>query len=469
MNLKNKNVVIYGVGRIQEDFEYLFSNISVKKYIDKNLNEYKGNNVESLDNYVQNRLKNDYIIITLKKDVNIDQKFNSLGLKYKKDYVYFEDLGYLLDDKIEYILAKIKLYLNKFVKKNENYTLQYIKCSDMLKKMIYSDTYEGIDCMYPFEYVNIQPNGDVYSCCESWGYHNIGNLFVNDTDKIWNSNSMKLHRLAIINRTYAYCDVSSCPYLKENMKKDGKRNNDLKPLETPQKVYISIDRSCNLHCKSCRKNKFDAKGIRALQVNSLYRRLINSKWVLKSKRMIVAGQGEVFYSKVYQKLIFDENVVKNRESIEILSNGTLATKQKMDKLCEAYSDIKMSITVDAATEKTYNKIRLGGNFNNIINNFEYLSELRKNNKVKYIELIFVVQNSNYREMIDFIKMAKKYNFDKVGFSQISNWGTFTDKEFKKVSMLKKDGKPKRELKKILKNKIFKDPMVNYTNITKFID
>ena len=48
---------------------------------------------------------------------------------------------------------------------------------------------------------------------------------------------------------------------------------------------------------------------------------------------------------------------------------------------------------------------------------------------------FVVQDTNYKEMYDFYKLIESYFVDKdvtweVKFTQIINWKTFTDKEYK---------------------------------------
>ena len=135
------------------------------------------------------------------------------------------------------------------------------------------------------------------------------------------------------------------------------------------------------------------------------------------------------------------------------------TKRVLDKLCSIYNDIKIMISVDAVTEETYNKIRCGGNFKQLMKNLENLSEARKNGKVKEVTLLFVIQKENYKEMIDYVKLAKRLEFDHVDFSRIQNWGTFTKKEYENISMFSDAEDPKSEIIDILSDPIFEDKIV----------
>lgn len=131
------------------------------------------------------------------------------------------------------------------------------------------------------------------------------------------------------------------------------------------------------------------------------------------------------------------------------------TKEKLDKLCNNVPNISIYVSIDAATKEIYSKIRKGGNYEFLIKNLEYLSQLRNNNKIKLVELNFVIQRINYKEINDFISLLKKFKFDYVNFSSISNWGTYTDEEFLNLTMINEEGIPNDELKEELEkiNKI----------------
>ena len=95
------------------------------------------------------------------------------------------------------------------------------------------------------------------------------------------------------------------------------------------------------------------------------------------------------------------------------------------------------ISVDAACKDTYeNKTRLGGKWNEIIDNLHYISNLPLLNDVV---LSFVVQHDNYKEMYDFYELGKSIFGDtnknwRIFYNRVVNWGTFTKKQFKQVDV-----------------------------------
>ena len=73
------------------------------------------------------------------------------------------------------------------------------------------------------------------------------------------------------------------------------------------------------------------------------------------------------------------------------------------------------ISFDAATDKTYKKDR-GGKFQQVIEGVKFLTSLG----VK-VQTQFVVQQSNYLEIPDYIKLAKFLNVDQVGLYAMTRW------------------------------------------------
>ena len=144
-----------------------------------------------------------------------------------------------------------------------------------------------------------------------------------------------------------------------------------------------------------------------------------------------------------------------------MTNGTLFTPKEWERLKGKFEYIRFMVSVDAATKETYEKVRCGGKWENLMKNMDYLSELRRNNKINDVTVIMIVQKKNYREIPEFIRWAKEKDFDEVSLSHIRNWGTFSADEFEnEVSMFDRDGKMKAELAKVLEDPICKDPIVD---------
>ena len=123
------------------------------------------------------------------------------------------------------------------------------------------------------------------------------------------------------------------------------------------------------------------------------------------------------------------------------------------------------ISIDAGTEDTYeNKTRLGGNWKNLLNNLKFISTL----PIK-VKTSFVVQDTNYMEMETFYNLmysifGKKVN---VFFGKITNWGTFSEGEFK-LKQVWDTEHPEHHLFKNEFNKIWKNTNL-FHNLYEFID
>lgn len=460
MNIKRKKIIVYGLGRLQQDFEYLFPKLKVCGYIvnDKKIKEYNDKFCYYKKDIDKKIVRGKIIIVCERKNNRITKYLNKKGFVEKKHFFYLEDIGYLLNDKYEELSYKLyKLYYKK-VKKWKHYPV-YVPNEKYFKDMIYKDSFENFKCYFPFKYVQVQPKGFVFPCCEGWIKKDIGNITFRNPNKVWHSNLAKIHRLSIINKTYLFCNSNTCPFMSKDKVPTNTRFDDLVPSKTPEDVCVAIDTSCNLMCRSCRNKRYNIhKGRHYWALENLARKLIRSGWCNKATKLIMSSQGEVFFSKIYKKMLYESKITK-RDSVCIHTNGTLLTKSNLDRLCKHYSDLEFMISIDAASEETYKYLRRGGNFDFLVKNLENLSKVKKEGKVRKVNLLYVVQKYNYKEMPDFVKLAKRLEFDNVEFSVIQNWGTYSKEEFKDISMLDDNGNPKSELIEVLKDPIFKDKII----------
>lgn len=170
-------------------------------------------------------------------------------------------------------------------------------------------------------------------------------------------------------------------------------------------------------------------------------------------------------SKYYKGIYLDPKC-NDIPNIRLLTNGTLFNSTRWGEFIKNKTGkIYLTVSIDAATEETYKKIRCGGNFKILRENMKFASKLRKTGELGYFRINFVVQKNNYKEMIDFVKWGIELGCDEVFFTKILNWGTYTKEEFREISMMKEDGiTPKEELQKVLDDPIMKNPIVDIGTI-----
>jgi len=155
------------------------------------------------------------------------------------------------------------------------------------------------------------------------------------------------------------------------------------------------------------------------------------------------------------------------EQITLCTNAQLWTRKMWSTIPK---DIQVlvksaSISIDAATAKTYSINRRGGDFENLLENLEFIRELRTHGPLKHLMMSMVVQSNNYKEMRAFIHLGKRYNADVVWFSKIINWGSFSEYEYKDRAIHLPEHPCHSEFIDILNNEIFCDPIVYLGNLS----
>lgn len=310
------------------------------------------------------------------------------------------------------------------------------------------------------EFVGVNVDGTVATCCENLiQYPLVGNLFDNSFLEIWNSNKLKVHRLAIKNGTYSFCQYRYCPMLKKEKENDFAFDNHL-VKELPDVIKNKglffegkFDYTCNLYCSSCRNQVlgmvYDEK--REFLIN----RIVNEIVPLCSCVQL-AGNGEVFVSKQYKTILEQIQYVPH---LSILSNGTKIDFQMLDELSKKCNKLSVKISVDAASEKTYGLIRRGGDFKKLVSNLEILSKLRLSGVIHAFWLNYVVQLDNVHEMEEFYAFGKKLKADCILYTTLQNWGTYTTEEFQEKSLWDENWKLKKEYIEFFCSPMFDDPIV----------
>jgi radical SAM protein with 4Fe4S-binding SPASM domain len=81
-------------------------------------------------------------------------------------------------------------------------------------------------------------------------------------------------------------------------------------------------------------------------------------------------------------------------------------KIEIEKLVKLQID-KIFISLDGATKETYEKIRVGSNFDKVIENVKHLIRLKKEKKAYFPEINFhfVAIKENYKEMPQFVELV----------------------------------------------------------------
>ena len=272
-------------------------------------------------------------------------------------------------------------------------------------------------CPRPFDTLLIDKQGSCYACeCQSWLPQSIGNLQIKPLKDIIGSGLRRHLQSSIEDSTYRYCNEHQCSYIKSNAVLDGQ-------TERIQHLRLAIDDSCNLRCPSCRKSMIFHKEGSAYNLGIKLADRIND-WLHNYDHPIqvhIGSDGDPFASHVYRHFM-QQTPRRDNITYSILTNG-LMFKEFHNTVPYVVGKLKeLGVSIDGATKETYEKLRLGGKWEKINENLEYISELKNKHGFRFI-MHYVVQKDNYHEMEDIVMLAGKYNADRVWFSRIQDWNT----------------------------------------------
>ena len=182
------------------------------------------------------------------------------------------------------------------------------------------------------------------------------------------------------------------------------------PLKTRVPIHVDIELSsfCNIKCIMCPQGKEDYEVIkRGLMDFELARKVIQECAEFGVTSLKFSGRGEAMLHPKFEYLI------KYAKSLGILdvmfnTNGLMLNEEMIRNVVDAGVDLTI-ISIDGATKETYEKIRIGGDFNTLKNNIEYIVNYRKEAKcVKpIIRLQFVKMKENIHEFKKFQDMWGK--------------------------------------------------------------
>jgi MoaA/NifB/PqqE/SkfB family radical SAM enzyme len=324
-----------------------------------------------------------------------------------------------------------------------------------------------------------RPAGDVFMCC--WlRTPTLGNILYKSIDEVWNGEMAQETRRSILDGSFQYCDHTTCPFLqtvtgevqKTSEVKDEELEtvikNNLKVLPYgPKEISCSYDRSCNLSCPSCRK-KVKIESAHEHEILEIQSK-IEVEGMEDCQVLIISGSGDPFGSPYYRRWLQTMNRRKMLalKQISLHTNGQLWTCEMWSTLPEAIRGLVRSatISIDAARAQTYSVNRRGGSFEKLLENLELISQLRACGPLEHVKISMVVQNNNYEEMHEFVHLGKQYNCDVVYFSKLLNRGTFSAAEYRERAIHLPDHPRNSDFMNILKNDIFRDPIVQLGNLT----
>lgn len=269
-------------------------------------------------------------------------------------------------------------------------------------------------CQLPERTVTIDHSGNCFLCiCEGWLPISVGHIMeFNSLEDIFQNDRAKTLRKDVNDKKFTWCSVDQCGIREQ------------KKLQQQYVVSINVDESCNLQCPSCRiglirKDKGPEYERKVKWTNHIIKLLEN---FAKPCHVSMCGNGDPLASRVYRPFVLNMKPTPNI-TFRFFSNGLLMRKL-LPKSPILSQITEYFISVDAGDCDTYEKVRLGGRWEQLIDNLNWLKETAQRYSAS-VNLNFCFQNNNYNSVSSFADMCKQYGFGG-DIRRIEDWSTFKD-------------------------------------------
>lgn len=330
-------------------------------------------------------------------------------------------------------------------------------------------------CPKPFEFLSVHADGSAWVCCHDWLDMPIGNLREDSVAEVWNSESAQDIRRSILDGSFRYCNLETCPALVQGTLQRVESVSRLDHRELIDKHLVKLDRgprslsltydsTCNLKCPSCRVKIIRLTGERKKEAEQLQVRILH-EGLADAEEILLTGYGDPFASDLYRRLLRSLDARElPKLSIHLMTNGLLLTPQMWESLHRIHPTIaSLHVSIDAATAETYS-INRGGRFDTLLRNMAFVSRLVEQGKIPWLEISFVVQCNNFREMKQFVELGRQFRASRVLFQQLIQWGTYSPEDFRQRAIHNSDHPEHQAFLQELQSPLFYDPIVDMSNL-----
>ena len=441
-----------------EELKLYFSDINVQKEIDDLADELSQKKVViyGADEYTRYLYKN-YDLSNINVIAISDKRFG------QKRIHEFYGLNCINQDRLKEIDCDVILISAKNFVDSYNTLIRILSDSKNKSAEIFPIIAKklrdccGKVCARPFHVASVFPTGHCITCCPAYiNNYSIGNVLHQSFKDAWNSINAKNLRKLLLRGDYSFCDLNTCiqTELIDINELSQYYADEKHTVKMPDTIYMGWDYDCNVACITCRNNiiKNDEESLKAL--NAIETPIIDA--CKTAKLFYTSGNGDPFGSMYAKNLIKKVAEINPDIKFFIHTNGVLCTEKMCEELKIKDRIQNVIFSIHASRKETYDKIVRYGNFDKVMENLEWISQLKQKGQVKSFIMAFVVHKLNYKDMPDFVRLAEKFDA-KASFRYYRQWANNTEYKYEDMAVFEKQHEEYSQFVSILQDDIFDSP------------
>ena len=180
-------------------------------------------------------------------------------------------------------------------------------------------------------------------------------------------------------------------------------NKNLIASEKPLYIVLEVNTYCNLKCKMCEKNYYTKN--RYDISSEVLDKIVDECKKIELPSILVGAAAEALLMPNIKSILKKIKTIGAMDNF-LITNGTMLTNEVSELLIDEQYE-RLYVSVDAATQETYKKIR-GYNIQVVERNIENFLKIRKekNKNLPLIRVSYVLQDENREELKMFINKWK---------------------------------------------------------------
>lgn len=192
------------------------------------------------------------------------------------------------------------------------------------------------------------------------------------------------------------------------------------PLIPPDVVQINFTFRCNLRCKMCSMHEqmefLNSQG-RQVEIDSVtLKKVIEGTKDLGAKAVLFIGGEPLLRKDLFELIAYAKSLSLGTV---VITNGVLLNEEVIERCFETGMDW-FSISIDAATEQTFSKIRGENILGKIIDNIEFFNDFkkRKNKEFPKTAVVCTIMGDNLEELLAVVHLCEQLKIERVLFQPV---------------------------------------------------
>ena len=186
----------------------------------------------------------------------------------------------------------------------------------------------------------------------------------------------------------------------------------------PEMISVAATENCNLKCVMCPGHAgMDGPKLSTDEANMLFDSLVVEGAHFGSPKILDMTSGEPTLNPDLGIIYARFKELFPGSKISMISNGTIPVRGRIREAFE-HAD-RIGLSMDGATQETYERIRKGSAWKNVIRNVKEVAEIKKIGvNCETLQIMMVVMDQNVHELPEMIRLAHSLGVPQV-FAQAS--------------------------------------------------